>query len=588
MSVFRYDLVRTTRRGRASLLRTVYALALLVALGGLFVRWFPGSLAPDRLFANADLATGHTAKLADDFAATCLLVQFVAAVLLTPVYAAGAFAGERQRGTLDAVLVTQLSGAELVFGRFAARWLIVVGLLITGLPVLGLTQLWGGINWPTLAYGFGMTALTTLSLGGLSVLFSVRANSVRAAVLSTYVVAAGLAAILAIMPYPIYFASPLTMAPSMLQMVPCGEMPWMIWLVGYACWHIPLCIIALIWAAWLIRPQPLSKVERDLLARAYERLPAGSSVRVALASHLLVGAPPPWSPDARHPRRRSRVLPVPPIGDDPLLWKELHFGGPAAVGELLRVMAYGLIGGVLTVGLTFILTWAFKVPRLLRQDTLDAYNPVTRDLSLVLLTIVLIGTALRAASTVGRERERHTLESLRVLPAGPEAVITAKWLGSALRMRWLALAVFVVLLVGVSGAAIHPAAVVWLALAGAVHVAFLASLGLFFSVTTANTGRATVATVVGLGATWGMPPVLFNYWLGLHGKSAALDRAWLGALLQEGLSPPLTWRFLSFGPASRALVPDERFAGVMVGLAMYAAAAWVLWRLAAWRFCRQP
>src|SRR5215213_268945 len=108
MFVFLYDLVRTTRRGRAAVLRTAYALALLVALGGLFSRWFPGALAPDRLFVASAVGTRENARFGQEFAATCLLVQFAAAVLLTPVYAAGAIAEERQRGTLDGLLVTDL------------------------------------------------------------------------------------------------------------------------------------------------------------------------------------------------------------------------------------------------------------------------------------------------------------------------------------------------------------------------------------------------------------------------------------------------------------------------------------------------
>jgi hypothetical protein len=77
---------------------------------------------------------------------------------------------------------------------------------------------------------------------------------------------------------------------------------------------------------------------------------------------------------------------------------------------------------------------------------------------------------------------------------------------------------------------------------------------------------------------------LFGYWVGFAGKTAAMNPPWLAALLQEGLSPLLTWRFLAF--AYDAKVDEARFAGVMIGLAAYAAAAWVLWQLAAWRFRR--
>jgi hypothetical protein len=219
-----------------------------------------------------------------------------------------------------------------------------------------------------------------------------------------------------------------------------------------------------------------------------------------------------------------------------------------------------------------------------RRGAARASNAVARDLALALLTVIMIGTALRAAATVGRERDRRTLDSLRVLPAGPTAVLWAKWLGSLLRMRWLAGAALVILTVGVMGGVVHPAAVVWLAAAGAVHAGFLASLGLYFSVTTAGAGRAAVATLVGLVLTWAAPPVLYGYWLGLGGKSAASDRPWLAALVREGLTPPLTWRFLAVGHDTGP--DDARFVGVVLGLAMYAAAAWALWRLAAWRFRR--
>jgi ABC-type transport system involved in multi-copper enzyme maturation permease subunit len=587
MSVFRYDLVRTTRRGRAAVLRTAYALALLVALGGAYVKCFPGGLAPDRLLTSTIGTPGESARFAREYVAACQVILFAAAVLLTPAYAAAAFADERQRGTLDGLLVTHLSGAELVVGKFAARWLAVAGLLLTGVPVLALTQLWGGVDWQFLTYSTAVTLLTTLSLGAFGVLFSVRARTVRQAVVTTYVTAAGLAVSTACLPPPFRFASPLSISHDVALSFPLTvTSAWLPRLIGYAIWHVALCLIALVWAGWLVRGHPFSPVERDLLRRAYDLLPPGSSVRVATMPHLLVGAPPPGLPDARPPAKRARILRVPPVGDDPLLWKELHFGGTAAVGELLRVIAYGLIGVGLTIGLTAALV-ALGHPDI-RRSAGQFGNTAARDLALALLTVVMIGTALRAAGAVSRERERRTLDSLRVLPAGPDAVLRAKWLGSVLRTRWLTVAVGVVLATGALAGAVHPAAVVWLAAAAAVHAGFLASLGLFFSVTAASTGRAAVGTLAGLVATWALPPVLAGYWHGFAGTTAAADRPWLAALLEDGLAPPLTWRFLAFahGDPLRNAAADDQFMGVALGLAVYAAAAWVLWRLAARRFRR--
>lgn len=573
MTVFRYDLVRTTRRGRAAVLRAAYGLALLVALGGVFARWFPGSLDPHRLFVTNEVPARQVARFAEFFVRRFLEIQYFAALFLAAVSAAGAVAEERQRGTLDSLLVTGLSGADLVLGKFAARWLSAAGLLLTGAPILAMTLLWGGVDWRILAFESGQTLVTTLSMAGLGVLFSTLVRSVRRAVVLTLLVGGGLTlftSLICLTQFYLSWQKPPFVFPDI----------WAPPLALYGLCQVVICLISLIMAAWLIRPQPLSPTERDLLRRAYDTLPAGSSVRVALVPHLLVGAPPPWSPAARPPAKRTRILPVPPIGDDPLLWKELHFGGSAAAGELVRVIAYGLIGGGLTVGLTFLLTSLFGLPRWVREEG----GHGSRGLTLALLTVAAVGTALRAAATVGRERERQTLDSLRVLPAGPDAVLWAKWLGGVLRMRWLAAAAAGVLLIGVLAGGVHPASVVWLAVAAAVHGGFLASLGLFVSVSTAGTGRAAVATMVGLIATWVGPPVLFGYWLGFAGKSGPAGPAWFAALWQDGLSPPLTWRFLAFGYESK--VDDDRFVGVMLGLAVYAAAAWVLWRLAAWRFRR--
>src|SRR5437763_12271411 len=110
MAVFFYDLLRTTRRGRVILLRTVYALALLVALGGVFLRWFPGRLMLEDLFgASEPLLGSQLEAFGEQFTAACLLVQFAAALILTPTYAAGAIAEERQRRTLDSLLMTHLT-----------------------------------------------------------------------------------------------------------------------------------------------------------------------------------------------------------------------------------------------------------------------------------------------------------------------------------------------------------------------------------------------------------------------------------------------------------------------------------------------
>jgi ABC-type transport system involved in multi-copper enzyme maturation permease subunit len=589
MTVFLYDLIQTTRRGRVAALRTGYALALLVALGGAFVARFPGSLAADRLFAPITSNRGTVSTFAIDFVTICLLVQFAAAVVLTPIYAAGAIAEERQRGTLDAVLLTDLSPAEIVIGRFAARWLTVAGLLITGLPVLALTQLWGGIPWEFLVFGASLTLLTTLSLAGIGVLCSVRATSARTAVATTYAVAAVFGACAAVVPL-FRAANPWFVTGQFVVDGIFGgpRTPWPMILAGYAVWHVAICLIALVSAVWLLRPQPLSKIERALVARAYERLPAGSRARVALAPQLLAGAPAPFSSAKRPTLRPTRLWPLPAIGADPLLWKELNFGGTPA-GELLRLIAYVVVGIGLSVGLaTGKMTGLLSV----RSDSLLlggrwVVHPITLDLTTALLTAMMVGTALQAAAAIGRERERRTLDPLLALPGGSAAVLRAKWLGNILRNRLLASLLGLTWALSLLGGMLPIAAVFWLVLAAAIHGAFLASLGVCISIVTPGAGRAMAYALLGLAAAWTAPLLMSAYWLGLF-PDAAHAAPWVTAFFQEGLTPPMTWRFLAAAAADPPpyWLTNDRIVGVFLGLGAYAAAAWALWRLSRFLFYR--
>jgi ABC-type transport system involved in multi-copper enzyme maturation permease subunit len=577
MCVFRFDLLRTTRRGRPAVLRVVYALVLLLALAALYARWFPGGLYPYRWFDNPAKATHASARFANDYVTTCLVVQFVAAVVLTPAYAAASLAEERQRGTLDLMLATDLSPAAIVLGKFAARWLAVVGLMLTPAPILALAQLWGGTPWQLLAFGAGLTLLTTLSLAALGVLCSVRAESVRGAVAGTYAAAAALGGLAAAIPF-LRFGDPWSLAKRFVVTDMFGQTraPWLLLLLGYAIWHGAVCLLALTWAVWLLRPQPLSKIERDLLRRAYERLPAGSRIRVFLAPHLLVGAPAPWAPGTRRIVRRRVLVRIRRVHGNPFLWKEWYFGGPAIAGELTQVIVFGLIVGGLAVGAAFVLFALFGAFPLEREEAIRTYRPLAGDVAAALLPVVMIAAAVRTAGSIGRERDRKTLDTLLVLPVRVEDILWPKWLGGLYQTRWLMVAFAALLVVSALAGAVSLPAVFWVTFAGAIHVLFAASLGLFVSVVTRGTGRAIVLTVLGLVAAWLLPQAVAGRWLG-----SSIEPTWLTGLFHYGLSPPATWRYLGFASESRHYSRgDEVLLGVLAGLAMYAAAAWFLWRAA--------
>ena len=127
----------------------------------------------------------------------------------------------------------------------------------------------------------------------------------------------------------------------------------------------------------------------------------------------------------------------------------------------------------------------------------------------------------------------------------------------------------------------------WLALTIVVHVAFATSLGLFVSVKMAATVRSMIVTLLFLAAAWTVPLVVSAYLLDVF-PSAASESPWVKHLLLEGVTAPMTWRFLAeaiSNPRSDFITGD-RITGSLIGLGLYAVAAWVLWRLALLSFRR--
>ena len=173
--VFERELSTTARKGRSYGLRSAYGLALIAVL----VAGYRDAYGTD-LIPRAPSDT-QVAKFARESFWHLVLVQGGAVVFLTPALVAGAIAGEVQRKTLGDLLTTDLSAAEIVLGKLAARLLHVGQLVAAGLPILLLTGLLGGLDpWLVLA-SVAATLSTSFFLGGLSILGSTQARSVRGA-----------------------------------------------------------------------------------------------------------------------------------------------------------------------------------------------------------------------------------------------------------------------------------------------------------------------------------------------------------------------------------------------------------------------
>ena len=159
--VFRYDMVRVARRQPLALWCAAYGLGLLLALFVLYA-----AALPEAMFGGA-VSKNDAAAFGRHFFNVFTAIQFAAVILITPALTANAIAEEKSSNTLLFLLTTHLTNREIVLGKLMTRLLLVGLLVLTGLPVLAIMQLVGGIE-PSLVFAtYVMLAVTAVSVGSL-------------------------------------------------------------------------------------------------------------------------------------------------------------------------------------------------------------------------------------------------------------------------------------------------------------------------------------------------------------------------------------------------------------------------------------
>src|SRR5262245_46795997 len=141
--VFYCEWLITARRWQMYALRSGFVALLLVVLlvtwNAVVSRW------------GNDPGPQVAAQVGSYFFHAIVGTQLAAVLLAAPAATAGAVCLDRARGTLTHLLVTDLSSAEVVLGKLAARLVPVLGLVGCSLPVLALTSLLGGVDLIALA-----------------------------------------------------------------------------------------------------------------------------------------------------------------------------------------------------------------------------------------------------------------------------------------------------------------------------------------------------------------------------------------------------------------------------------------------------
>ena len=401
------ELLTSSRRRRYFVVRLAYAAALFITV------WMQYESSLQWQTYGTPVSPTALASIANEFFGSFCLVQLTAVLLITPALIAGTIAEEKERRTIEYLLVTDLRNREIVIGKLLARLMQLIMVLAVGWPMLAILRLLGGVAMEQILASTVITASTALAVASLSIWCSVQARRGRDAVMRVYVI--GLAML--IVP-PILDIFPGTGSDIWFVVQPIVEQcmaanPYVAFENTFQTWGVD-------WdSVWiLVRNQAVLSAPPLLFATLLVR-------RVHLRQA------------AGNPSRRFRGgwrLWRPRLGELPILWKELFAErwvfSLGVVGTFAQALLF--LGVLVPGGYLFFTSLTQTAPLFI-----DEFQIFVIGVGTTVACVGLLTTAVRAATSVTSERERQTWDILISTPLEPLELILGKVLGSLYAMRSL-------------------------------------------------------------------------------------------------------------------------------------------------------
>jgi len=571
--VFRFEMLRSSRHVRAFSLRCAYAVILLLILYLVYASWF-GWDGRSRSQVTRVYGSNGMARFAGEFASTFLWVQLAAALVLTPILTAGAITEERGRRTFDFLLLTHLHDREIVLGKLLARLSHVALILVAGLPLLGAVQLLGGVDPNLVLAAFAGTLAMMFSVGSIAVFNSVRSHNTIEAIVETYsmtgfylIISLGCMGPVQPIPFLGWFSDGNPFAVIAREFGNPGR-----FVPALGLFESTLRFVAFhgfvgalfCWQATRQLRRSLDRPSRKLLSVLREDRRVGSRRKRHLSQ-----------PEV------TRPLLWPENADNLLWWKERYREGMRSWhgGQILSASAAITLFVLMALGTTLPFFISMRSDRPIDQGIPNIWARVAGT---ALGCIFLLPVAFNAAGTFSRERTRRTLDSLLATPLESQTILLVKIFASVLGIRigWIFLGWFWLATL-VSGG-IHVLALPLLVAGWFIFAVLAAEIGVWCSLASRNTLRATIFTLAILASISVGPPLLGLAWdvfapaVGLPERSPVVAALW-----SFGTSPPMTlWGLAYSGEGDSPVLAFARiqFVAAFVGTCGYAVIAWLLWR----------
>ena len=175
-----YEWLTTSRRWQLYAVRAAFVAVILA--GMILTSRADHSSAPSGTYVSLQ----ELARYGQTLYLTIISIELTIILLVAPAATAGAVCLDKMRGTLDHMLTTDLSNAEIVLGKLGVRLVPVLSLVACVLPIMALSGLLGGID-PTALFGSFLAAIACAVLGcSLALTLSVWGRKTHEVLMMTY------------------------------------------------------------------------------------------------------------------------------------------------------------------------------------------------------------------------------------------------------------------------------------------------------------------------------------------------------------------------------------------------------------------
>ena len=451
--LFRREYRAAARSRRPFATRMVFA----TILGGVL-----GLLAWGVFGTRGPMAAGGEAERLHRFGQLAFVATFVAELIFlmsfVPAFVAPAVAEEREKDTLALLLITRLRPSEVAAVKALARWAPAASLALTGLPVLLVAGWLGGLHREA-----GLALLVLLGSSGFMACAAVLASARRELAGNAQAEAVGWA--LGWMVVPPFFS---------LVPIRTGE----IWgdlldLLKTICSYVaPSSPVSLVTdRGWYTLPPGAATLPERVALMLALQLVGGAGLLLLAAGHLRARD---RAPNWADPTRGYR----PPVGDDPIFWRELDLPRRRGGGSLLRyqlrhvrillvsllLVALQLVGTLIVLAIPVALALAtlhygLAAAREAWEQGSGSPAPAVarghfafllRCLTGLLLFLPALNLPATVAGRITAERSKRSWEILLATPLDGAAIVGAKVRAAAFGLRALAKPVAAAWVLGVA------------------------------------------------------------------------------------------------------------------------------------------